>query len=401
MRISKCKIKKTKKEHILTAHALLSASGSKRWLSCTPSARLEASLPEQKRNTSGIDFSAEGTLAHSLAEIRLRLYYGQIGHEEYEREYEIIKIHPIYKKYTTNERTDFEAHVDNYVLYVRSQIGEGDTPLFEQRVDFSDWVADGFGTADVVILSKHAIRVIDLKFGKGIPVFAQDNPQLRLYALGAYSKFKEEYPDLREVSYTIHQPRLDSISTDGTSVAKLVDWANYYVKPKAKKAWSGAGEFLPGEWCQFCRAKAQCRSRSDFNTELARQEFKAPPLLTEEEVSEVLEKAGQLRTWANDVEEYALTRAVEQKILPSGYKLSTTTTHRKIADSALAAVVLVEKGMSSETIWEAPKLKSISALEKLGPKGQVTAWLGDLVIRPDGQPKLVKVKENAKEDFAN
>jgi len=147
----------------MTAHALLSASGSKRWLSCTPSARLEATFPEQKRSTGGIDFSAEGTLAHSLGEIRLRLYFNQITQEEYDREYEVIKTHPIYQNYTSDERDDFEANVDNYVLYVRSQIGESDTPLFEQRVDFSDWVPDGCGTADVVILSKHTIRVIDLK----------------------------------------------------------------------------------------------------------------------------------------------------------------------------------------------------------------------------------------------
>jgi hypothetical protein len=332
-------------------------------------------------------------MAHLMAEAKLRHYFGQIGIEEYQHEISTIKATPYYND-------DFEAHVDSYVLYVRSQIGEGDVPLFEQRVDFSDWVPDGFGTADVVILSKHSIRVIDLKFGKGVPVSALDNTQLRLYALGAWSKFKEEYPDIREVSYTIHQPRLDSISTDGTTIAKLVDWANYFVKPKAKKAWSGAGEFLPGEWCQFCRAKAQCRARSDYNTELARQEFKAPPLLTSEEVSEVLVKAGQLRTWVNDVEEFALTRAVDQGIVPPGYKLSTTKTHRKISDTALAATVLVEKGMSPEIIWEAPKLKSIATLEKLGPKGQVAAWLGDLIQRPDGEPKLIKVKEDAKEDFA-
>ena len=377
----------------MTAHALLSASGSKRWLSCTPSAKLEATLPEQKRGSNAFDFSQEGTMAHLMAEAKLRHYFEQIGIEEYQHEISTIKATPYYND-------DFEAHVDSYVLYVRSQIGEGDIPLFEQRVDFSDWVPDGFGTADVVILSKHSIRVIDLKFGKGVPVSALDNTQLRLYALGAWSKFKEEYPDIREVSYTIHQPRLDSISTDGTTIAKLVDWANYFVKPKAKKAWSGAGEFLPGEWCQFCRAKAQCRARSDYNTELARQEFKAPPLLTSEEVSEVLVKAGQLRTWVNDVEEFALTRAVDQGIVPPGYKLSTTKTHRKISDTALAATVLVEKGMSPEIIWEAPKLKSIATLEKLGPKGQVAAWLGDLIQRPDGEPKLIKVKEDAKEDFA-
>ena len=377
----------------MTAHAILSASGSKRWLTCTPSARLEATLPEPKKGAGAFDFSQEGTMAHSLAEIKLRHHFGHIGIEEYEREYEIIKNTPYYDE-------DFEANVDNYVLYVRSQVGDGDTPLFEQRVDFSDWVPDGFGTADVVILSKHSIRVIDLKFGKGVPVSALDNTQLRLYALGAYSKFKEDFPELKEVSYTIHQPRLDSISTDGTSVSKLVDWANYFVKPKAKKAWAGSGEFLPGDHCQFCRAKAQCRARSDFNNELAKLEFKDPPLLTEEEFSQVLTQAQNLRTWVNDVEEFALTRAVEQEIVPPGYKLSTTVTHRKISDHELAAVVLKEKGMNEEVIWEPRKLKSIAALEKLGPKGQVTAWLGDLVLRPEGSPKLVRVKEDAKEDFA-
>jgi len=374
----------------MTAHALLSASGSKRWLTCTPSARLEATLPEQKKASGAFDFSQEGTMAHSLGEIKLRYHFGQIGIEEYNRELEIIKATPYYDD-------DFEAYVDNYVLYVRSQIGEGDVPLFEQRVDFSDWVPDGFGTADVVILSKYKIRVIDLKFGKGVPVAAMDNTQLRLYALGAYSKFKEEYPDIREVEYTIHQPRLDSISSDGTSIAKLIDWANYFVKPKAKKAWSGAGEFLPGDHCQFCRAKAQCRARSDFNTELAKQEFKAPPLLTEEEVSKVLTKAQDLRTWVNDVETYALERAVEKEIIPQGFKLATSTTHRKIADHELAATVLVEKGLPAEQIWEPRKLKSLATLEKINK--QVAAYLGDLVLRPEGSPKLVRVKETAKDDF--
>jgi len=157
----------------MTAHALLSASGSKRWLTCTPSARLEATLPEPKKNSDAFDFSQEGTTAHTLAEIKLRQHFQQIGTEEYETEYNAVKSTPYYND-------DFEANVDNYVLYVRSQIGEGDTPLFEQRVDFSDWVPDGFGTADVVILSKHTIRVIDLKFGKGVPVSAIDNTQLRL-----------------------------------------------------------------------------------------------------------------------------------------------------------------------------------------------------------------------------
>jgi hypothetical protein len=376
----------------MTAHALLSASASKRWLTCTPSARLEATLPEPKRAPGSFDFSQEGTLAHSLAEIKLRLHFNQIGHDEYDREIQIIQAN----QYYTDELVDY---VDNYVLYVRSQIGESDTPLFEQRVDFSDWVPDGFGTADVVILSQHSIRVIDLKFGKGVPVSAQDNTQLRLYALGAWSKFKEDFPEIKEVSYTIHQPRLDSISTDGTSIAKLVDWATYFVKPKAKKAWSGSGDFIPGDHCQFCRAKATCRARADFNTELAKQEFKDPPLLTEEEIVSVLAKAQDLREWVNDVEEYALNKAVQENVIPTGFKLATSITHRKISDHHLAAEVLKEKGLPEEQLWEPRKLKSVAALEKLGGKGQVISWLGELIQRPEGQPKLVRVKETATGDF--
>ena len=376
----------------MTAHALLSASSSKRWLTCTPSARLEATLPEQKRGPNQFDFSQEGTMAHSLAEAKLRHYYGQIEIDEYEREYEIIKATPYYND-------DFEANVDNYVLYVRSQIGEGDVPLFEQRVDFSDWVPDGFGTADVVILSKHSIRVIDLKFGKGLPVYALDNTQLRLYALGAYSKFKEEYPDLKEVSYTIHQPRLDSISTDGTSIAKLVDWANYFLKSKAKKAWAGTGEFLPGDHCQFCRAKSTCRARSDFVNELAKLEFRPAPLLDDAELDMVLQRVDALKSWAADIQNYAVERAVNENVIPFGYKLTKSVTHRTISDKALAAHVLLEQGFNADDIYTKPELKPISQLEKLGPKGQIASNLGDLIVRPEGQPKLVR-DISAKEDFA-
>ena len=374
----------------MTAHAILSASGSKRWLSCTPSARLEATLPEQKKAAGSFDHSAEGTLAHSLAEIKLRLQLNQIGHEEYDREIQIIQTSPYYNQ-------ELDEYVDNYVVYVRSQISEHDRALFEQRVDFSEWVPDGFGTADVVLLSKHAIRVIDLKFGKGIPVSAQDNTQLRLYALGAYSKFKEEYPDIKEVEYTIVQPRLDSISTDGTSIAKLVDWANYFVKPKAKKAWTGTGEFLPGDWCQFCRAKATCKARSDFVNEIASLDFRPAPLLDEEEFRLVLSKASQLKSYVNDIEEYATQRAVQENIIPTGFKLVVPKGHRKISDFALAEVVLVENGFKKEDLYEV-KPKSVPQIVKLGKKGQIESILGDMIVRPDSTPKLVP--DNSAEDFA-
>jgi hypothetical protein len=377
----------------MSSHALLSPSGAHRWLHCTPSARLEATLPEPKRKPGQKDFSAEGTLAHSMSEIKLRYQLDQIGLEEHDKEIELCKNHPLYSE-------ELEEVANTYVNYIRSQIGQEDKVIVEARVDIGEYVVESFGTSDCIILNQNTITVVDLKAGAGVPVSAVNNEQLRLYSLGAYERYKEEFPNLKQVRTIIVQPRLDSITEDRTTVEKLIDWGKYYVKKRAQKAYIGAGEFVPGDHCQFCRAKAQCRARSDFNSELAKQDFREPALLSEEEVSEVLVKAQNLRTWVNDVEDYALARAVEKSIIPPGFKLSTTSTHRKIADQALAAVVLIEKGMDEAVIWEQPKLKSIAALEKLGPKGQLTAWLGDLVIRPEGIPKLIKDKENAKEDFA-
>jgi len=374
----------------MTAHAILSASGSKRWLSCTPSARLEATLPEQKKAPGSFDHSAEGTLAHTLAEVKLRFQLNQIGQEEYDNEVQKVKESEYYNE-------ELEEYVDNYVVYVRSQISEHDRPLFEQRVDFSDWVPDGFGTADVVLLSKHSIRVIDLKFGRGIPVSAIDNTQLRLYALGAYAKFKEEYPEIKEVHYTIVQPRLDSISSDVTTLTKLLDWANYYVKTKAKKAWTGTGEFVPGDWCQFCRAKATCKARSDFVNEIASLDFRPAPLLDEEEFRLVLSKASQLKSYVNDIEEYATQKAVHENVIPVGFKLVVPKGHRKISDFALAETILLEKGFHKEDLYEV-KPKSVPQIEKLGKKGQIVGLLGDLIVRPDSAPKLVP--DNSIEDFA-
>ncbi len=376
----------------MTAHAVLSASASKRWLTCTPSARLEATLPEPKRPAHSFDYSQEGTMAHSLAEAKLRHHYNQIGYEEYQREYEIIKATPYYNE-------EFEEYVDNYVLYVRSQIGEGDRPLFEQRVDYSDWAPDGFGTADVVVLSQRKVRVIDLKFGKGIPVSAKDNSQLRLYALGAWNKFKEEFPEIKEVEYTIVQPRLDSITTDQTSIARLVDWANYFVKPKAKKAWAGSGEFVAGEHCGFCRAKATCRARSDFINEVATLEFKAPALLSEDELVLAFSRAVDLRSYVNDLESYFTERAVNTGKTPPGYKLAPSKTNRKISDEPLAKTVLLDKGFKEEDIMEPASLKSIAKLEKLGKKGHIVDLLSSLIVKPEGTPKLVKDDNSAQEDF--
>ena len=372
----------------MSSHALLSPSSSHRWLHCTPSSRLEATLPEPKKKPGQKDFSGEGTLGHSLSEVKLRFQLNMIGSEEHDREIEIIKQNPLYSQ-------ELEEIADTYVNYVRSQIGQEDKVFIEQRVDLTDFVVESFGSADCIIISNNKITVVDLKCGAGIPVSAVNNSQLRLYALGAYQKYREEFQGIKEIRTVIVQPRLGNISDDHTTVDKLLDWGVHVVKKKAQRAWVGAGEFVPGDHCQYCRAKSQCKARADFNTEVAKLEFKAPPLLTDSEIADVLSKAQSLKSWVSDVEEFALQRAVEDNVLPTGYQLGTTVKHRKITDALLAASVLKEKGLKDEQIWEEPKLKSITALEKLGPKGQVVAWLGGLVVKPEGEPKLVRSKSDS------
>ena len=374
----------------MAAHAMLSASGAKRWLSCTPSARLESVLPEQKRKAGTFSASEEGTTAHTMAEAKLRRHYGQMTADEYVKQINEVKATEYYNE-------EFEKYVDDYVLYVRSQIGEGDTPYFEQRVDFSEWVPDGFGTADVVILNDHKVRVIDLKFGKGVAVSAEDNPQLRIYALGGWYKYKEAHPNISEVEYTIHQPRLESITTETVTLDSLIDWAEHVVKPKAKKAYAGQGDFNPGEWCLFCKAKAQCRARSDFNDVAAAMDFKQPSLLTDPEMTIVLQRAAKTRSWLKDVEQYLLDRATEESIMPQGYTLGQSKTNRKIVDITGAAMKLSRFG---EDIFEARTLKSVAQLEKLVGKNPLQEILGDLIVRPEGEPKLVPIKDDAKDDFS-
>jgi hypothetical protein len=325
-----------------------------------------------------------------MAEAKLRRHFGQITAKEYNEAIAEVKATPYYDE-------EFEAYVDNYVLYVRSQIGEGDTPYFEQRVDFSEWVPDGFGTADVVIMSENKVRVIDLKFGKGVAVDAEDNPQLRLYGLGGWYKYKDEFPNITHVEYTIHQPRKDSITTETVTLDELKDWAEYVVKPKAKKAYAGQGEFMAGDHCQFCRAKSQCKARADFNNTAAAADFKEPALLSETELIKVLKDAAKTRKWLSDVEDYMLTQATDHGKVPTGYELGQSSTNRKIDAQEDAAKKLQKAGF--DDIFTTPSLKSVAQLEKQVGKGHLQDILGDLIVKPAGEPKLVPSK--LKEEFGS
>ena len=272
-------------------HAKLPASGAHRWLVCTPSAALEAELPDVSS-----PYAEEGTHAHTLAEIRLRQALGERvrlpnGFRESEYYSEAM-----------------EGYVEEFVDLVLQRIAEhratGSDPLvyFEQRLDFSRWVPEGFGTGDVVIISDLGVEVIDLKYGQGVPVSAVGNPQLRLYGLGAYDRYGLLY-DISHIIMTIVQPRLDSVSTETLKAEELIEWAETYVRPRAKLAWEGKGEFIAGEHCQFCKLRATCRARAEANLELAKADFalQDPPTLSVEEIGEVLTRADELVRWANDV----------------------------------------------------------------------------------------------------
>ena len=371
----------------MSGHALLSPSSAYRWIACTPSARLGEMIPEPKRR-GGFDHAMNGTTAHTYAEAQLRRHYKQITAAEYNEAVNAVKETEYYND-------EFESYVAQYVLYVRSQIGAQDEPHFEVKVDYSEWVTGGTGTSDVVVIREDTIHVMDAKFGV-MRVDAKENEQMRLYALGSYAKFKDTHPHLKNVVCTIVQPRIDNVSTEELTLAELIQWADDVVRPAAKLAYAGKGEFFAGSHCQFCKAKSQCRARADFNNVAAAADFKAPALLSETELMKILSDAAKTRKWLSDVEEYMLTQATDHGIVPTGYELGQTSTNRKIEAQEDAAKKLQKAGF--DDIFTTPSLKSVAQLEKQVGKGHLQDILGDLIVKPAGEPKLVPSK--AREDFA-
>lgn len=385
-------------QHSERDHAILSASGAHRWLTCTPSAQLEAQLPD---TTS--EYAAEGTFAHELAEIELRKALG----EKVRR--------PAGYRDSEYYTPAMEEHLAEYVTAVMERIAEhrAHTPdpliLFEQRLDFSRWVPDGFGTGDVVIVSDMGVEVIDLKYGRGVPVSAEGNEQLRLYALGAYDAYSALY-DLPTVTMTIIQPRLDSRSTDTMMAEELLEWAETYVRPRAQLAWAGEGEFVAGPHCRFCKIKATCRARAEANLELAKLDFTDPATLTNEELGEVLHQIDELVRWASDVKEYALERAVSHGERFPGWKLVEGRSNRRYTDEQAIATTLTGAGFSGDQIYKPLELLGVSAMERLLGKKRFAELVGPYVDKPPGKPTLVPESdkrpeissaESAAEDFAN
>ena len=361
-------------------HAVLSASSASRWLTCTPSARLE-----QNYESKTSEYAAEGTLAHELGELGLKLSLGEITTRKYNLEFKAIQENELFTK-------DMPDYVHMYVDTCMEKVSEAKakTPdaqfRIEQRLDFSQWVPDGFGTGDFLIIADGRMEIVDLKYGKGVPVSAIGNKQMRLYALGAIAQFGFLY-DIQQVKMTIVQPRLDSISTDELQADELLRWAEEFVRPRAELAFKGEGEFCAGDHCGFCKAKAVCKARADKNIELAKYEFKSPLTLDNEEIADILGKADELINWAKDVQAYALEKALKGEQYP-GFKVVEGRSNRKWTDEEKVGEILLGQGFIENIIYT-KKLTGITNMETAIGKKEVQRLLGDYIEKPQGKPVLV------------
>ena len=357
------------------AHAVLSASGSKRWLSCPPSARLERKFPDRAGEA-----AQEGTLAHALAEARIRYWLGEVSNAKATELMTRIKRDPLYSP-------EMKGYVSEYVdLCVEKINAAQGVALVEERLDFSRWVRNGFGTGDMVIIGDGVLEIVDLKYGKGVPVSAEGNTQMQLYALGAIEQYGYIY-DFTHVRMSIFQPRNGGLSTQLMSVDDLLAWGES-IKPIAELAYAGKGDFKAGDHCRFCRAAAQCKALSEYNMEIAKLEFRDADLLTDDEVSFVLERVDGLVRYAEKIKTHALEEALKGHRWP-GFKVVEGRSNRKITNEAKAVKLLRKAGYTDDVIYKPLEMQTITALEKLVTKKKFGELLGSVVEKPQGKPTLV------------
>ena len=371
-------------------HAKFSPSKGKQILNCTASLALEEQFPDEES-----PYAAEGSAGHEMAEYLIKKYL------------KIRKRRPVSDYYTD----DLLEAVDEYVSYVQEQIEkarqECEDPVFcvEQRVDLSSFVPDCFGTADMVIITDRKVHVIDLKLGQGVPVSAEENYQLMIYGLGLL-EMADILFDVETVELTIVQPRLASLSDWEISAEELRRWGREVFIPKAQEALSGNGEFQPGaDTCRFCKARFQCRARSEYFLAVAQHEFKEPELLTEEEVAEVLMKADALKKWVEEIYTYAQNEAIENRKEWPGFKLVMGKSNRKYTNEE--EVIEAAKKAGFKDIFKT-SLIGITDMERLMGKKKFNEVLGSLVYKPEGKVTLVPESDKrepvnfatASDDFA-
>ena len=356
-------------------HAVLSASSSHRWLNCSPSARLEQEFEDRETEA-----AAEGTAAHALCEHKLR---------------RALKLQSRRKPISRYDSDEMDMHTDSYVQFVLETLAEVRKncadPLIniEQRLDFSCYVPDGFGTGDCIIIGDKIMHIIDFKYGQGVLVEAEHNPQMMLYALGALRLFDSLY-DIEEVAMTIYQPRRENISTWTIPVAELKAWAENELVPKARLAYEGKGEYRPGPWCTFCKAAVKCRARAEEKLRLAQYEFAKPPLLTDTEIEDILGKLDDLTRWAEEIKTYAQDAALNHGKQWHGYKVVEGRSVRKYSNED--AVVEAANAAGYHDIFR-KTLLPITEMEKLMGKQEFQSILGGLIIKPAGKPTLVPASD--------
>lgn len=361
------------------SHAILSPSSAKRWINCPPSAQLNAAAGDHETV-----YTREGTLAHSLAELKARKHFiGGIGPRKFQNELAKLKTNELWQD-------EMDGYTDDYLDALKDIAAEFREPYvaLEQRVDFSQYVPEGYGTADCIMIGGTTLHVIDFKYGKGIAVEAEQNPQMMLYALGALLDSMVIY-DIDTVRMTIVQPRIKrEPETWEMTAAELLRWAEETVKPAAQLAAAGEGEFREGEWCRFCAIRATCRVRASVNTALEDFGEKLPPELTDEEVARALTLGQRLKSWLSDLEEYALTACLDGHDIP-GYKAVEGRSVRTWTDVDAAFSAARAAGVPEEMLYERMPV-TLAALEKVMGKKPFAEHLGSYITIPTGKPTLVQ-----------
>lgn len=374
------------------AHALLSASSSERWLHCPPSARLGEQFPD-----TGSAYAAAGTLAHAIAELKARKYFLEpMSTRTYNARMKKLKEDPSYDK-------GMDASTDEYLDYLKAlamRFGAAQPFVaLETRVDFSDYAPEGFGTADCIMIGDRRLCVNDYKNGSGVPVEAENNSQMMLYALGALKLYAPIYGDtIREIHLAIIQPNAGGVKEWSCTRAELEAWGLSYVQPRAALAYAGGGEFDPGAWCRFCPAAARCSARAAKMLELEPMKGAVPegappegratvaPLLTDAQVGEVLSRALDLEAWVKDLKDYALTAALEGRKI-TGFKAVEGRGSRDWTDLDAALQILQERGVAEAMLYERRPVTP-PALERALGKGPFAEIAGDLVTKKPGKPAL-------------
>lgn len=364
----------------MAKHALLSASGAHRWLACTPSARLEMQFPP---STSA--YAEEGTVAHEVAELTARYFLGEIDEMTYENKLADFES----SEYYNEEMRECATAYAEFVLQrfnEAKEVCEDPTVILETRLDFSKWVPGGFGTGDCVIIAEPVLDVIDFKYGKGNRVESENNPQMQLYGLGAITEYGDLY-NIETIRMTIFQPRLSGLmNSSEKSVKELLTWAQKVVKPRARLADKGEGEFAPSEeTCKFCRAKAQCKARTEMNLKLF-DESPDPLLISLEEAGEILSKAGDIEAWLKDLRDL-VTKALTSGEPVAGWKMVEGRSNRKFADEDKVVEAMKAAGYDEALLFER-KLITLTKMEKDFGKKAVGEVLKDLIVKPKGAPTL-------------